>query len=164
MTNGDEPSVDFYMKHKIKPAFYNCMDMEVIKRDIKQLILDMLGDNRGSRVLGFKEVRYENSKIHLIHTFVELFPNTKVICHYKEDTYSQTHSANKGNWWKEDSAPFITKYNNELIQFAEKNQTFAYLFTFEKMFQVEEMKKLFLFLEEPFDEPKYNEMILWDTK
>jgi hypothetical protein len=57
----------------------------------------------------------------------------------------------------------IKNYNDQLIEFYEKNINFCYLFTFEKLFQIEEIKKLFLFLDEPFEEEKVNEMLLWDT-
>ena len=153
---------DECVKMKKKTAWYNSYDIDICKKNIQNTIINILDNKKNNKILGFKEIRYFNC-LHLINTFLELFPNTKVICHYKIDIYSQKHSIHKENWWNENNIDHIKKYNSQLIEFYEKNINFCYLFTFEKLFQIEEIKKLFLFLDEPFEEKRINEMLNWDT-
>ena len=71
-------------KTKIKPSWYNCFDFENVKNNIKNTILSIITNDNSKKVIGFKEIRYYG-KIYLIDHFIELFPNTKVICHIDDN-------------------------------------------------------------------------------
>lgn len=144
-------------QENIKPCWYNSFDMNKIKENYKSLIIDLLRGSDDNLVIGFKEITYHN-KLHLIDTFKELFPNTKAICHYKEDVHSQTNSSSKNNWWTENDKEFLTEYNQQLIEFA-NSRDFTHEFTFEKLFDVTEVEKLFNFLEEDLNIEKYQMII-----
>jgi hypothetical protein len=140
-------------ENKIKPCWYNCYDMSTVKKSIQKLIIDILDNNQNNRVIGYKEIRYFN-KLDTLNTFLELFPKTKIICHYREDLDLQC----KSGWWDESSREHLSIYNKQLIEYSNKNNN-CYLFTFEKIFNLEEIKKLFEFLEEDLDEIKYTYII-----
>lgn len=143
----------------IKPAWYNCYDIEEVRKNIKKTIVSILTKNNCNyRVLGYKEIRWCNN-LHLLDEFLELFPNTKIICHLSDNLDKQICS----DWWSEDkeaSRIHLLKYNEQLIQRASNDRTNCYLSYMKNLFDVEEVKKMFLFLEEPFeDETGYNFII-----
>jgi hypothetical protein len=143
-------------KIKQKPCWYNSFDINIVKSNIQNTIISILDNKKYNKILGFKEIRYFNN-FHLLNTFIELFPNTKIICMYREDIEKLSISG----WWinNSNSKKYLTEYTEQMKKYCiDKNN--CYLFTFEKMFILEEIKKLFLFLEESFDEQKYNQIIL----
>ena len=144
--------------HKFKPAWFNTFNKEEIINNIKKTIYNFLKlDDR--KVLGFKEIRFEN--IDLLDEFIELFPNTKVILHYKEDTHSQTNSKSSNNWWTAKDLKHLEKRNNDMKNKynSKKNNTNYYLSTFEKLFNQDEVEKMFNFLGHKLDVDAYKKII-----
>ena len=142
--------------HKFKPAWYNTFDKIETVNNIKKTIYNFLKlDNR--KVLGFREIRFTN--LDLIDEFIELFPNTKVILHYKEDVESQINSKNHGNWWKPKHKQEIINRNNKMKKKYKSNQNYYYLSTFENLFIRDEVEKLFKFLGHKLDVTKYKKII-----
>ena len=137
-------------KTKIKPAWYNCYNFENVKNNIKNTILSIITNDNSKKVIGFKEIRYY-TKIYLIDYFIELFPNTKVICHIDDDINRQC----KSGWWSIDSKKHIEKHNNQLINYSKSNEN-CYLSYMKNLFIIDEIKKMFEFLGEELDEEKYN--------
>lgn len=138
---------------KIKPAWYNCFDYEVVRESIKNTIMSIIYDKSES-YSGFKEIRYMNC-IHLIDEFIELFPDTKVICHISDDLDRQC----KSGWYEGPSTkPGLQKQNNELIQYT-KNKNNCFLSYMKNLFDISEVRKLFEFLDEELDEKKYQSII-----
>ena len=145
-------------KTKIKPSFYNCYDFENVKNNIKNTIFSIITNDNSKKVIGFKEIRYYG-KLYLIDHFIELFPNTKVICHIDDNIDRQCTSG----WWQENSKEHLTEYNNQLIKYSKSNKN-CYLSYMKNLFNIEEMKKMFVFLEEELNEKDYNYIInnrLW---
>lgn len=141
-------------KTKIKPSWYNCYDFENVKNNIKNTILSIITNDNSKKVIGFKEIRYDYKKIYLIDQFIELFPNTKVICHIDDNINRQC----KSGWWTEDSREHLTEYNNQLINYSKSNEN-CYLSYMKNLFTINEIKKMFEFLGEELDEEKYNYII-----
>ena len=146
-------------KKKIKPAWYNCYNFNEVKKNIKQTILSILV-NKDSitdyKILGFKEIRWFG-KINLLDDFIELFPKTKIICHLDDNVNRQC----KSNWWSKNSVEskkLLIKYNQMLINYSLSKDN-CYLSYLKNLFIVSEVKKIFLFLDEKFDEEKYKLII-----
>lgn len=142
-------------KTNTKPAWYNCYDFKIVKQNIKNTILSILTNNKSKIVIGFKEFRY-HQKTHLIDEFIELFPNTKVICHIDDNLERQS----KSGWFKNNlnSEEDLENKNNELITYSKNNEK-CYLSYMKNLFDIDEIKKLFKFLGEEFDEEKYKYII-----
>ncbi len=120
----------------------------------------MFKDTPQTNVWGFKEIRYDAGNIEYIKDFKELFPQTKVIIQIRENIEAQS----KSGWFKKDktnSTHFLTKTNDELINFYKNNKDFCYLNTFEKMFDMNNLKNLFKFIgfENSFNEAQINEIL-----
>ena len=137
-------------KTKIKPAWYNCYNFENVKNNIKNTILSIITNDNSKKVIGFKEIRYY-TKIYLIDYFIELFPNTKVICHIDDNINRQCASG----WYTEDSRGYLKEYNKQLIAYSKSNEN-CYLSYMKNLFIIDEIKKMFEFLGEELDEEKYN--------
>ena len=137
-------------KAKILPCWYNCYDINIIKKNIQDMIINILDNKQENRVIGFKEIRYFD-KLHLLDSFVELFPNTKIILNYRENIKSQCESG----WWDEESEEHLNEYNTQIRNFYYTRYYNCYLISFENLFEISIMKDMFLVLEEPFDEDKY---------
>ena len=140
-------------KTKIKPSWYNCYDFENVKNNIKNTILSIITNDNSKKVIGFKEIRYFR-KIYLIDYFIELFPNTKVICHIDDNINRQC----KSGWYTENSQEHIKEHNNQLINYSKSNEN-CYLSYMKNLFIIDEIKKMFEFLGEKLDEEKYNYII-----
>lgn len=144
----------------IKPCWYNNYDMNEITEQIKHLIVSIF--NKGEkRVIGFKEIRYFG-KLHMVNEFLELFPDTKVICHMRKDIKSQSESG----WWKQNSSAesHLTEYNEQLQKYASNNNT-HFISYFENMFDYENIQKLFEFINEPvISEEEYRNIITNNIK
>jgi hypothetical protein len=140
-------------KTKIKPSWYNCYDFENVKNNIKNTILSIITNDNSKKVIGFKEIRYFK-KTYLIDEFIELFPNTKVICNIDDNIDRQCTSG----WWSIDSKEHLTEYNNQLINYSKSNEN-CYLSYMKNLFIINEIKKMFEFLGEELNEEKYNYII-----
>ena len=64
------------------------------------------------------------------------------------------------DWWKNDrnAKNHLAEYNAQLTEYGSKNKN-CYLSYMDNLFNINEVKKLFLFLDEPFDENEYNFII-----
>ena len=79
-------------KKNIKPCWYNSFNNDNIIIKIKELILELFDNKKNNRVLGCKEIRFIHDDLSLLNDFIELFPETKIILHYKKDIESQSKS------------------------------------------------------------------------
>jgi hypothetical protein len=146
---------DELKQNNIKPCWYNSYDFEDVKESIKNIILKILS-KKGCNIFGYKEIRWFNN-LHLLDEFIELFPNTKIICHLSDDIERQC----KSSWWKdniEESRNHLILYNQQLIEYVSNNNN-CYLSYMKNLFNIEEVKKIFLFLDELFDENEYRNII-----
>jgi hypothetical protein len=118
---------------------------------IKRIILLILNPGVKYSVVGFKEIRWSGN-LDLIDEFIELFPNTKVVLHIRTNVTDQSLSG----WWKFNptASHHIVRQNNEMIEYAQKYPEKCFLSTFEGMFDVAFLAKLFLYLEEPMDKSR----------
>ena len=139
----------------IKPSWYNSYNYTQTIITLRSMIINMFKKNSTTNVWGFKEIRYDNGNIKYIKEFKELFPQTKVIIQVRENILEQS----KSSWFKDDanSLKYLNKLNNELYRFYYDNKDFCYFTTFEKMFDKENIKKIFKFID---CEKDYNEMIV----
>ena len=152
-------SYENLLSKNIKPAWYNSYNLNEMVLLIKSMIVQMFKNNPSTTLWGFKEIRYDAGNIHYIKDFKELFPQTKVIVHIRENIRSQSQSG----WFRNDpkSIPFLSKTTKELIDFALANKGWCYLSSFERMFLPNHLKNMFLFLEqgEKYDEDKIKEVL-----
>lgn len=142
-------------QNNIKPCWYNSYDFEDVKESIKNIILKILS-KPDFNILGYKVIRWFNN-LYLLDEFIELFPNTKIICHLSDNIERQC----KSDWWEnniEVSRNHLILYNQQLIEYVSNNNN-CYLSYMKNLFNVEEVKKIFLFLDEPFDENEYRNII-----
>jgi DNA-binding ferritin-like protein (Dps family) len=147
------------VKQNIKPSWYNSYNYQQIVQMIKITIINMFKNKTTTNVWGFKEIRYDSGNINYIKDFKELFPQTKVIIHIRENILAQSQSG----WFKNDknAVPFLNKTTKELIQFYKGNKDYCYLTSFEKMFDINILKKVFQFIEcgEKFNEKIISEIL-----
>jgi len=152
-------SYDELIKNKIKPAWYNSYHLTEMKNLIKLQITKMFKNSENTTLWGFKEIRYENKNIKLLKEFKELFPNVKIIINIREDTQKQSQSS----WFKNDpnSKIFLDNENNNFKEFYEKNKEYCYLNTFEKIFDMNNIKNMFEFIDckEEFNEEKIKNVL-----
>ena len=151
--NSFASSCDILVNKNKKPCWYNSFNLRHMIIEIKRLIIRMLCNHPCNHILGFKEIRYFGCT-DLLNVFVELFPNTKIICHYREDTDAQL----KSKYLKESDRDYIIKYNQELIEYSNKHK-YCYLTTMNDILQEDKVAKLFKFLNKPFNRAKYNQII-----
>lgn len=154
------------IEQNIKPCWYNCFNFDEIKTKLQQLIIAMFIPKNSTitetpTVIGFKELRWD---LNLLHTFIELFPNTKVLIHIRMNIEEQS----KSGWWKDDesSLKILKNQNKKYINFYNKNKNrtnninknkkIFYLSTFENMFLEDKIIELFTFLEEEINLSEYH--------
>ena len=127
-----------------------------MKNNIKNTVLSIITNDNFKKVVGFKEIRYNPNKIYLIDEFIELFPNTKVICHIDDNIERQS----KSGWWKKNKNAHILlkNYNDELINYSKSNKN-CYLTYMKNLFNINDVKKIFEFLGEELNEEKYKYII-----
>jgi hypothetical protein len=142
-----------------------------IKIKLQELIIAMFMPNNDKNIdiskttiIGFKELRWD---LNLLHTFIELFPNTKVLIHIRMNIEEQS----KSGWWKDDECALkiLKKENKKYINFYnknkndknknDKNKKIFYLSTFENMFLEDKIIELFTFLEEEINLIDYQNII-----
>ena len=152
-------SYDECIEKNIKPCWYNSFNFDEIKTKLKELIIDMFMPKNSNiiaetTVIGFKELRWD---LNLLHTFIELFPNTKVLIHIRMNIEEQS----KSGWWKDDESALkiLKKENKKYINFYNKNKKNFYLSTFENMFLEDKIVELFTFLEENINLAEYYSII-----
>jgi len=123
------------------------------------MIVELFKKDRSTKLWGFKEIRYDNGNIKYITEFKELFPQTKVIIQIRENIIEQSNSG----WHKDDDTAIdtITNMTSELTTFYNENKSYCYLTSFEKMFDKENIKKIFTFIgcEQQYNETKIDEIL-----
>jgi len=143
----------------IKPAWYNSYNMAEMEEHIRKTIVSMFKKDATTNIWGFKEIRYDGGKINLIRFFKYLFPKTKVIIQIRENLVAQSMSG----WHKNNksSKQFLTKVNNELVEFYNKNKEWCFLTSFERMFDKNNLKNIFHFIDcgENYDEAKVTKVL-----
>lgn len=141
----DEDKKDIFklFSSRTKPSWYNSFELKDIQSNIRSLIIAMFKKNEYCNLWGFKEIRYQG-KMDLLHEFLELFPNTKVVIHIRENIMKQSKSA----WYKSDPNAFqkIKAETNELIEFYKTHSKFCFLNTLERMYNRQHMMNLFGFI------------------
>lgn len=144
---------------KIKPSWYNSYNFNQVIELIKNMITDMFKKSPTTNVWGFKEIRYDANNISYIQDFKELFPQTKVIIQIRENIKAQS----KSGWHKDNknAINYLNKLNKQLIDFFNKNKSFCYLTSFERMFDKKNLKNMFRFIDcsEHFNETKIEEIL-----
>ena len=153
-------TLNYLVKKNVKPSWYNSYNYDEIVNNIKQMIIRLFKLNEQTNIWGFKEIRYEGNNLKYLHEFKELFPQTKVILQIRENIEVQSNSG----WFKDNKISaknYLIKCNNSIIDFYNKNRDFCYLMTFEKMFDLNNIKKMFIFLdcEENYDSFKIQEIL-----
>jgi 2-oxoglutarate dehydrogenase complex dehydrogenase (E1) component-like enzyme len=97
--------------------------------------------------------------MNLKQDFKELFPQTKVIIQIRENIKAQS----KSGWHKDNknAINYLNKLNKQLIDFFNKNKSFCYLTSFERMFDKKNLRNIFKFIncEEHFNEGKIDEIL-----
>ena len=147
------------IEQNIKPAWYNSYNYPQIVHIIKMTIVNMFKKNDANNIWGFKEIRYDSGNINYIKDFKELFPQTKVIIQFRENILAQSHSG----WHKNNpkAIPFLNKTTKELIKFRNENKEWCFLTSFERMFDITNLKNIFCFIGcgDKFDETKVKEIL-----
>jgi len=152
-------SYDEIIKQNIKPSWYNSYKYPQIVQLIQMTIINMFKNNSNTNIWGFKEIRYDSGNINYIKDFKELFPQTKVVIHFRENIQTQS----KSGWFKKDkdAVSFLHKTSNELIGFALQNKEWCFLSSFERMFDKNNLRNLFCFIDcgEKFNEKEVEEIL-----
>ena len=150
---------DYLIKKNIKPSWYNSYNYNNMIQMIRIMIINMFKNNEVTNLWGFKEIRYNSGQIKYVKDFKELFPQTKVIIHVRENIKAQSQSG----WHKEDknAINYLANTTQELITFAQQNREWCYLSTFERMFDRNNLQNMFSFLDcrEKYDENKVTEVL-----
>lgn len=136
---------DEVIKRNIKPAWYNSYNYNEVVDNIKKMIILLFKNIPETNVWGFKEIRYNKENLNYLLDFKELFPQTKVIIQIRENIGKQS----KSSWLKYDKNAIEELYNNsnDFMEFYKNNKDFCFFITFEKMFNLSIIHKLFIFLD-----------------
>lgn len=143
---------DYLIKKNIKPSWYNSYNYNQMIQMIKIMIINMFKNNSNTNIWGFKEIRYTSGNIKYIKYFKELFPQTKVIIQIRENISAQS----KSGWFKDDnnSEKYLKINTKELIDFGLQNKEWCYITSLERMFDRNNLKNIFKFID---CESDYNE-------
>ena len=145
--------------NNVKPAWYNSYQYKQMVQFIQMTIIIMFKNSASTNVWGFKEIRYDSGNINYIQDFKELFPQTKVIIHIRENIQEQSQSG----WHKNDknAVKFLQKTTKELIAFSKKNKEWCHLTSFERMFDIPTVRNVFEFVGcgEKFNETVVQEIL-----
>jgi hypothetical protein len=152
-------SYEVIIEKNVKPSWYNSYKLPQIIEQIRNTIINMFKNMESTNVWGFKEIRYDNGNINYIKEFKELFPQTKVIIQIRENIKAQS----KSGWHKnnKDAVMYLNKLNKQLVDFYKNNPSYCYLTSFERMFDKNNLKNIFKFIncEEHFNEVKIDEIL-----
>lgn len=157
-------SYDSLIEKNVKPSWYNSYNYANIVHMIKCMIIHMFKNSETTTLWGFKEIRYASGDIQYIKDFKELFPQTKVIIHVRENLNNQS----KSGWFQKDpqALTFLRNTTKELIDFGLENTEWCCLSSFERMFDHNQLRNIFEFLGcgEKFDEAKIAEVLANNIK
>jgi len=152
-------SYEEIISKNVKPAWYNSYKMQEMEQKIKELIIAMFKKDLNTNLWGFKEIRYDGQNVHLLSSFRQLFPQTKVIIQVRENIAAQSQSS----WHKDDKNAFVKlqQKNTDLWNFYLANRECCYFTTFEKMWDKTNIQNMFSFIDcrENYDENKVNEVL-----
>lgn len=152
-------SYEDIVNKNVKPAWYNSYKMIDMEKQIREIIKTMFKKDLNTNLWGFKEIRYENKKINLIKYFKLLFPETKIIIQIRENIDAQS----KSGWYKDDknAKVFLKKTSDELLNFGLENKNWCFITSFEKMFDINNLKNIFNFIgcKEYFNETIIKEVL-----
>ena len=155
----DKQDITKIFEKRMKPAWFNTFDIEIIKDNIREIIVSMFKKNESITTWGFKEIRYEG-KLELLKEFRELFPQVKVILNIRENLQKQSISS----WFKNDpnSIHNIKKQTDEIINFYKSNKNFCFLNTLERMYNKKHLENMFKFVgcHEHFNEKKIKNILM----
>ena len=150
---------DALIANKMKPAWYNSYNTTEMDDKIRELIIAMFKKDSNTTLWGFKEIRYDNNKINYIKYFKLLFPQTKVIIQVRENLVAQSQSS----WHKQNpnATAYLKQCNKELFEFYNNNKEWCYFTSFERMFNANNITKIFDFIEcrENFNESAVADVI-----
>jgi hypothetical protein len=132
------------IENNFKPSWYNSYKYDEVVDNIKKMIILLFKNTPETNVWGFKEVRYNKENLSYVLDFKELFPQTKFIMQIRENIGQQSKSA----WFKHNKNAIEELYNNsnDFIEFYKNNKEYCFFITFEKMFDLSIINKLFIFL------------------
>jgi hypothetical protein len=143
----------------VKPSWYNSYNFQQTVSMIKILIASLFKNKEATNMWGFKEIRYDNGDIKYLKEFKELFPQTKVIIQIRGNITAQSQSS----WLKKDknALQYLNALNNEFYNFYNQNKEWCYFITFEKMFDMENIKKIFEFIDcsQHYDQSKIKQIL-----
>ena len=143
----------------VKPSWYNSYNFQQTVSMIKMLIASLFKNKEATNMWGFKEIRYDNGDIKYLKEFKELFPQTKVIIQIRGNIAAQAQSS----WLKKDrnAVQYLNTLNNEFYNFYNHNKEWCYFTTFEKMFDMENIKKIFEFIDcsQYYDQNKIKQIL-----
>jgi hypothetical protein len=143
----------------VKPSWYNSYNFQQTVSMIKILIASLFKNKEATNIWGFKEIRYDNGAIKYLKEFKELFPQTKVIIQVRGNIAAQSQSS----WLKKDknAIQYLNALNNEFYNFYNQNKEWCYFTTFEKMFDMENVKKIFEFIDcsQYYDQSKIKQIL-----
>jgi hypothetical protein len=143
----------------VKPSWYNSYNFQQTVSMIKMLIASLFKNTSATNMWGFKEIRYDNGDIKYLREFKELFPQTKVIIQIRGNIAAQSQSS----WLKKDknAVQYLNALNNEFYNFYNQNKEWCYFTTFEKMFDMENIKKIFEFIDcsQYYDQSKIKQIL-----
>jgi hypothetical protein len=143
----------------VKPSWYNSYNFQQTVSMIKILIASLFKNKESTNMWGFKEIRYDNGDIKYLREFKELFPQTKVIIQIRGNIAAQSQSS----WLKKDknAVQYLNALNNEFYNFYNQNKEWCYFITFEKMFDMENIKKIFEFIDcsQYYDQSKIKQIL-----
>ena len=152
-------SYEDIISKNVKPSWYNSYNFQQTVSMIKMLIASLFKNSETTNVWGFKEIRYDNGNINYIKEFKELFPQTKVIIQVRANIQAPSQSS----WLKKDrnAVQYLNTLNNEFYNFYNHNKEWCYFTTFEKMFDMENIKKIFEFIDcsQYYDQNKIKQIL-----
>ena len=152
-------SYDDIISKDVKPSWYNSYNFQQTVSMIKILIASLFKNKEATTIWGFKEIRYDNGDIKYLKEFKELFPQTKVIIQVRGNIAAQSQSS----WLKKEknAIQYLNKLNNEFYNFYNQNKEWCYFTTFEKMFDMENIKKIFEFIDcsQYYDQSKIKQIL-----
>jgi len=150
-------SYEDIISKNVKPSWYNSYQMPEMEQKIRELIIAMFKKDSNTNLWGYKEIRYDCKRIYYLKLFKQLFPQTKVIIQIRENITAQSQSS----WHKDDknAARNLQKTNDEFWNFYVNNKDWCYFTTFEKMFDRNNLQKIFSFIGEKYSENKVDEVL-----
>jgi len=152
-------SYEEIISKNVKPAWYNSYKMQEMEEKIRELIIAMFKKDTNNTLWGFKEIRYDGQSVHLLSSFRQLFPQTKVIIQVRENIAAQSQSS----WHKHAPNSFVhlQQTNTDLWNFYVANQDWCYFTTFEKMWDKTNIQNMFSFIDcrENYNENNIDEIL-----